>query len=239
MKIAWSIKIPTGARLKVKNGESIREGDVVYECHQNIIKRLPLVGWQNLGLDQRKTILQNILKRNLVKDEVLSKSGWFSNIILKSPGKGRCLGVDEFGNIELETELDERYISPISADKIRVEKIKVVFELKGEEYEVEGINQLKSWGDFDSRIIDDLDQLSSDDEGKVVIIDGSLDAATKAEAIGVAGLVLIDFNKVKEFEDSDIPVVLMKKDEAARLIKNDGAKIWINATTGKLLVVLE
>ena len=58
MKIAWSVKIPKGAKLKVKNGEGVKCGDLIYDCHQNIVERLSLVGWQNLGTNDRKTILQ-------------------------------------------------------------------------------------------------------------------------------------------------------------------------------------
>lgn len=242
MKIAWSIKIPTGAALKVKNGESIEEGDVVYECHLNIIERLPFSGWQKLNSNDRKTVLQNIVKRNLVKDEILKNGSFFSNITLKSPGTGKCLGVDEFGNIELETEEDEKYLAPISAKKVRVEKEKVIFELKGTEFVAEGVNQLKSWGNFDGLIVDDLGQIDNRQNGQVVIIKSSLESVVKAEAIGAAGLILIDIEKIKEFEESDIPVVSMKEDDVTKMVKfidNQQVKIWINATASKVVVVLE
>lgn len=231
-----------GAKLKIKEGQSIEVGDKIYEYRLEKIERLPLVGWQNLGSDQRKTILQNILKRNLVKDEVLSKNGWFSSIFLKSPGTGKCLGVDEFGNIELEIEKEEIFLAPISTKKVRIEDHKVIFELKGVEFEANGVNQGKAWGNFEAVLINDLEQVGSFQKGQVVAVENSLEAATKAEAIGVAGLILVDFDKVKEFEDSDIPVVLMEKSEIEKLIKYaDGklVKIWLNATASKVLVVLE
>ena len=242
MKIAWSVKIPKGAKLKVKNGESIKSGELVYEHHQNIVERLPLIGWQNLGGNDRKIILQNIVKKNLVKDEVLKKGSWLSSIIIKSPGNGKCMGVDEFGNIELETEKDEKYLAPISAKKIRVESEKIIFELKGTEFECEGLNQFKAWGNYEGKVVDDLDLLSSKQIGEVVIVKNSLEAAIKAEAIGVSGLILVDIDKVKEFEDCDIPVVTMKEDEVNKLVKFvDGKnyKIWLNASSSKVLVVLE
>jgi len=239
MKIAWSVKLPEGAKLKIKEGKSVEAGEVVYEFHQNIVERLPLIGWQDFNSGERKTVLQNIIKKDLVEDEVLGKGGWFSSLVLKSPGKGKCLGVDEFGNIELEKEKEEKYLAPISAKKVRVEKDKVIFELKGDEFEAEGVNQHKAWGDFDNQIFNDLDQISNKQANKIIMVENSLEAAIKAEAIGVAGLILIDVDKFKEFEDSDIPVVLMKKDELIKLIKNDGVKIWLNATAGKVLVVLE
>lgn len=242
MKIAWSIKIPNDAKLKVKKGEGVECGDLVYEYHQNIVERLPLVGWQNLGANDRKTILQNILKKDLGRDEILWKGNWISNFILKSPGVGRCVGIDEFGNIELETEKDEKYLAPISAKKIRVEDSKIVFELKGTEFECEGINQLKAWGDFCGDIKNDLDEINSQQIGQIVIVKDSLEAAIKAEAIGVSGLILVDIEKVKEFEDCDIPVVTMKEDEMNKLVKfvdEKKCKIWLNATASKVLVVLE
>ncbi len=242
MKIAWSIKIPKGAKLKVKNGQSVLEGDVIYEYHLDSIERLPLMGWQNLGLDDRKTVLSQILKRTLTKGEFLWKGSWFNNISLNSPGEGKCKGVDEFGNIELETEKEEIYLAPISAKNIRVEDEKIIFELRGTEYEAKGINELKGWGDFEARIVDDLDLIGKSQIRQVVMIKDHLEVAIKAEAVGVSGLILIDVPKENEFEDSDIPVVSMEKSEAEKLIKIvDGkkAKVWINASAAKVLLVLE
>ena len=53
---------------------------------------------------------------------------------------------------------------------------------------------------------------------------------------------MVDIEKIKEFEESDIPVVSMKEDEVNKMMKSvDGkkSKIWINATASKVLVVLE
>lgn len=234
--------MPAGAKLKVKDGEGVEVGEVIYEFHENIVERLPLVGWHNLGSGDRKLILQNIVKRNLVKDEIFKKGSFFSNITLKSPGTGKCLGVDEFGNIELETEKQEIYLAPISAKKVRVEKEKVIFELKGTEFVAEGVNQLKSWGNFDGLIVDDLGQIDNRQNGQVVIIKSSLESVVKAEAVGAMGLILVDIERVKEFEESDIPVVSMKEDDVLKMIKfidNQQVKIWINATASKVVVVLE
>jgi phosphotransferase system IIA component len=242
MKIAWIVKVPSGATLKVKNGQAVSEGDEIYEFHLNKIERIPLSSWRNLNSGDRKTILQKIVKTDLTKDEVLWKGSWLSGITIKSPGTGKCIGVDEFGNIELETVTNELYLAPISADKVRVEKERVVFELKGIEMEVDGVNQLKAWGDFEAKIFDDLDQLGKHQKGQIVIVEDSLGTAIKAEAVGVAGLILVNIDKIKEFEDSMIPVVSMKKSEVDKLSKimgNKKSKIWLNATASKLLLVLE
>ena len=242
MKIAWSVKIPKGSKLKVKNGEGVKSGDLIYEYHQNIVERLPLIGWQNLGANDRKNILQNNLKKELVKDDILWKGNWISNFVLKSPGTGMCMGVDEFGNIELETEKDEKYLAPISAKKIRVEAEKIVFELKGTEFECEGLNQFKCWGKYDGLVICDLNEIDSEQTGKIVVVKSSLEASIKAEAIGIAGLILNDIDILKEFEDSDIPIVTIKEDELKKIVKfidNKSANVWLNASASKVLVVLE
>lgn len=242
MKIAWSIKIPTGAALKVKNGESVKEGDLIYQFHNIKIDRLPLIGWQKLNSNDRKTVLQNIVKRNLVKDEILKKGSFFSNITLKSPGTGKCLGVDEFGNIELETEKDEKYLAPISAKKVRVENEKVVFELKGVEFEGEGINQYKAWGNFDGLVVDDLNQIDSLQNKQIVIVKDNIGMAIKAEAVGAAGLILVNIEKIKDLDDSDIPIISIKEDNLEKIIKlvnGETVKIWLNATASKVVVVLE
>jgi hypothetical protein len=242
MKIAWSVKLPMGAKLKIKNGESVECDEIIYEHHLSIIERLPLIGWQNIGANQRKTILQNILKKELNEGEILWKGPWYSHIVIKSPGVGKCLGVDEFGNIELETETEEKYLAPISTKKIRIESDKIIFELKGDEFEVEGVNELKVWGSFYPKIIDKVEQISFEQNGKIVVINNSLEAAIKAEAIGVSGLILIEVEKLKEFEDCEVPVVVMEKEDAKKLIKiasEDNYKVWLNASSSKVLLVLE
>jgi len=108
--------------------------------------------------------------------------------------------------------------------------------------DVSGVNQVKAWGDFEAQIYDELDQLGKRQIGQVVIVEKSIEAAIKAEAIGAAGLILVDMVRYKEFEDSDIPVVQMDKTEVEKLIKlakDSNAKVWLNATASKVLLVLE
>jgi len=242
MKIAWSVKLPKGAKLKIKDGHGIDEGEVVYEYHQNVVERLPLVGWQNLNSGSRKTILQNIVKKEITKGEIIGKTGFFSNVVLKSPGSGRCLGIDEFGNLELESLIDEIYKAPIASKKVRVEEDKIVFELIGMEFEAEGLNQLKVWGDFDGLIVDDPGKITSLGAKQIIVITDSLEAAIKAEAVGAAGLILVEVDVLKNLEDSDIPIVLMKPEvmlEFKKFIGEKEVKIWLNANAGKVVVVLE
>lgn len=220
----------------------VKVGDEIYEFREHIVERLPLVGWQNLGSSDRKNILQKIIKKDVVKDEIIGKAGWFSNIIIKSPGSGNCFGIDEFGNVELEGEKYEKYLSPISAKKIRLDDEKIIFELKGIEFEGDGVNQLKAWGNFDGLVVDDLNQIDSLQNKQIVIVRGNIDAAIKAEAIGATGLILVNIDKLKELDDSDIPIVLMKEEDMEKLVKlidGGSGKIWLNATAGKVLVVIE
>jgi hypothetical protein len=49
MKIAWSVKLPKDAKLKIKEGGNVESGDLIYEYHENVVERLPIIGWQNLG----------------------------------------------------------------------------------------------------------------------------------------------------------------------------------------------
>lgn len=242
MKIAWSIKIPFGAKLKVKSEESVKSGQLIYEYHQNVVERLPLVGWQDLSFENRKIILQNIIKSNIIKGEIIGKTGFFSHNELRSPGSGKCLGVDEFGNIEFENEKDEKYFAPVSAKKIRIEEEKIIFELKGMEFEVDGLNQLKAWGEFDGLIIDDPDKITNFGTKKIVLIVNSLESAVKAEAIGAVGLILVNVDMSKDLEYSDIPIVLMEPEvlvEFKKFVSNQEVKIWLNASMGKVVVVLE
>ena len=74
------------------------------------------------------------------------------------------------------------------------------------------------------------------------MIKENIDVAIKAEAVGAVGLILVGIGNTKDLEDSDIPIVTMKEEELSKLKKIVGdkeVKIWLNATAGKVLVVLE
>lgn len=242
MKIAWSIKIPKGAKLKVKDNSEVKEGDLIYEFNQNVVERLPVLGWQKLSTNDRKIILQNIIKKDLTVGDVFKVGTWLSPVTIKSPGSGKCMGIDEFGNIEFEISKFEKYLAPISAKKIRVEEDKIVFELKGSEFECEGVNDYKAWGDYGGLVVTDLSQIGFDHLGQVVVVDESVDAAIKAEAIGASGLILINIDSKKDFDECSIPVVMMTEDQLNKMIKfvdGKNVKIWLNATASKVIVVLE
>lgn len=227
----------------VENGKKVGEGEIVYEFKQGKILRLPLTGWRNLGVKIQEEIIKKISGKKLVKNELLWKGGWFDRRELRSPEKGKCLRIDELGNILLSDGSAEIYRSPIFCPKIRVEKDRVIFELRGWEKAAKGISEIKGWGEFGGVWVKNLSEMPAEIQNQVVVAEGDEAIVAKAEALGAKGIILVETEVGADFKDAGIPIVTMERDEVEDMIKlsKESAKsrVWINPVSGKVLLVLE
>jgi len=242
-KIVWVLKVPEGARVVVKNGNKVSEGDVVYELEGGSMIRLPLKGWNNLRVGEKEEINKKVDNRKLVLNELLWNGGWFGLRQLRSPRGGKCLGIDDLGMIMFLGESEARYLSPITCHKVRVEKEKINFDLEGWEKEAEGISKIRGWGEFRGKWVRSLSDISSDIEDQVIVAEGEEAIVAKAEALGVGGMIIVDMEIEDDFKEAGVPIVRMEKKEAEDLIKlsKESAKsrVWLNPLSGKVLLVLE
>jgi hypothetical protein len=243
-KIAWIMRLPEEeVKVVVRNGDKVSEGEVVYELKGGNRCRLPLAGWRDLGVKEREEIEGKVTGRHLVKDELLWGGSWFYRRQLRSPLGGKCLGIDELGNIMFEDELKGKCYSPISSSKIRVEKDKIVFELRGWEKGVIGVSEVKGWGEFRGGWVKNLSEMSSDILNQMVVIEGEEAMVAKAEALGVKGIILVDMEIDADWKEAEIPIVKMEKEEVKDLIKlslgSVKSKMWLNPISGRVLLVIE
>ncbi|MEK7527972.1 MAG: hypothetical protein AAB574_03070 [Patescibacteria group bacterium] len=242
-KIAWVLRIPEGAEVVIKDGRGVDEGEVIYEFRQGNVVRLSLMGWKNLGVKERGEIIKKISGRNLVKGELLWSGSWIKPRQLRSPLGGKCLGIDELGNIMLLGGSEGKYWSPISCPKVRVEKGRIVFELKGWEKEAEGISQVKGWGEFKGVWVTNLSEVPTDIQNQIIIAEGDEAIVVKAEALGVKGIILVDIEVDTDWKGAGVAMVKMEKKEAEDIIRlskgSEKTRVWLNPISGKVLLVLE
>ncbi|PIU72916.1 hypothetical protein COS78_04355 [Candidatus Shapirobacteria bacterium CG06_land_8_20_14_3_00_40_12] len=242
-KIVWVLKVPEGVRVMIKDGDKVCLNDVVYELEGGSVIRLPLKGWKNLKVSEKEEVKKKVDSRKLVKNELLWSYGWFGLHQLRSPMSGKCLGVDDLGMIMFLSESEAKYCSPITCQKVRVEKEKINFDLEGWEMEAEGMSKIRGWGEFRGKWVKSLSEISSNIKDEVIVVEGEEAIVAKAEALGVGGIILVGMKTENNFQETEIPIVKMEKKEVEDLIKlsKESAKsrVWLNPSSGKVLLVLE
>lgn len=242
-KIAWVLRVPEGARVMVKNGNKVSWGEVIYELEKGNIVRLPLKGWKYLRVEEKGEIKKRVVDRKLIKNEVLWSRGLGGLCKLRSPWSGKCLEIDDLGMMIFSDGTGNKYCSPIACHKVRVEKGRIVYDLRGWEKEAEGISGVKGWGEFKGVWIRNLTEMSSDIENQVIVAEGDDAIVAKAEALGIKGIIMVNKEVETDFREAGVPIVKMEKKEAEDIIKlsreSIKSRVWLNPLSGKVLLVLE
>jgi hypothetical protein len=196
--------------------------------------------------EEKREELDNFFKEKEVREgEVFYELGLFKNKIC-FPLTGICLGFDEFKNLKIERVEDEEkeIFSPIEAKVGKIEDGKLVLEFKAKEYEGQGLNGLKAWGEGEVKIINDIKMLDYE-MGEAILFTENLDRAflLKALVVGANAVVVKDSEEQNVDEvDLEIPVLRLKKEIWDDFMKENlekQRKILVNAKMDKLLLVLE
>jgi hypothetical protein len=100
----------------------------------------------------------------------------------------------------------------------------------------------RGWGTEGIREIERLVDLSTNDEGKIMMTKYLLPTLlTKAEVVGIIGVVILDDGKLEKDDKINfkLPVLALKEDVYTHL--SDSVKIakraLVNATSGRLLLI--
>ena len=194
--------------------------------------------------EKKREELDSFFKEKEVQEgEIFYELGIFKNKIC-FPLTGICLGFDEFKNLKIEKVEDEEkeIFSPIEAKVGKIEDGKLVLEFKAKEYEGQGLNGLKAWGEGEVKVIDEVKFLDYEMDDNILFTN-NLDKAflLKAQVVGVKGVVVFDNEEIKEV-DIDVPVLRLEKqiwDEFMKENLGKKKKILVNAKMDKLLLVLE
>ncbi len=243
-KAMWVIKLPAKVKLLVKVGDKVNAGDKLAVFNSHKVETFDYSG-SLVGMDdkQREELNNFFGKKSVKAGEIFYGSGIFKNKIC-FPLTGLCLGFDEFKNLRIEREENEKkeVFAPVKAKVSKTEKEKIVLAFDAKEYEGKGLNGLKAWGEGEIRIIDDIKFLNYEMDKNVFFTKNFNKALLlKADVVGVRAIVVLSDEEIKEL-DINLPVLRLEERIWNDFMKENlgkSRKMLVNAKMDRLLLVLE
>jgi hypothetical protein len=244
VKAKWVVGIPKDAKVLVKNGDEVNEGQLIVEIKIRDEKIFNLSaeygGLSNDNWEQLRSKLQGLAAK---EGELL-----FGPVVVFgkkpiSPLSGQISKIDEFRNIYVRGagEKVKNIICPVDAKVSKLDEESLVLEFKAEEYPGEGLTEGRVWGNGGLKFVEHLTELSVKDAGKIILVDELIPAMLiKALVVGIGGVVVID-SGVKDGVKiaTDLPILKVDGDGFFRLRKfavDENTRVLLNASGGRLLL---
>jgi len=243
IKAKWVIRLPVGSEILVKLNGIVEESQKVAIVE---VKKVESFNYAfvfgKFGGNKLFEINEKFKEAQVNEGDLICVTGGFFSNKICFPISGDFLEIDEFGNlrIEIKEEKKKDIVSPVKSKVSKIEKEKMVLDFWAKEFNGEGLVEGKVWGMAEVKMINKINQLNSDLEGKLLFTD-NLDPSflLKAEVVGVVGVVTdlkIDDLKTK------MPVISLKNEDWQELFKNflnKEYKFLLNSRLGRLLLVIE
>jgi hypothetical protein len=246
VKASWIISLPTAAVLKVKKGEKVTFGQVLFEGTTEIEKVLSLQNeLKGLTADNLKEINTINHHKDLTQGEVIFESkGWFSRKIV-SPASGKFAGIDELLNLHLITGKEKRLgVSPTEAAVGEITDDELKLEFFCMEYLGRGLNTTKRWVSNGFKKITTLSDVNFDCKDRIILVEKMADAIRlKSEVVGVGAIIVLDENIGTEdarinFKIPGLAVSREVFDQLMELVGQVNARALVNGNSGRLLLVV-
>ena len=226
-KASWVIKLPSKAKILVKVGDKVDEGQKLAIFSSHKIETFDYSGPFSKMDEVKREELNNFIKGKQVNSgDIFYDLGIFKDKIC-FPLTGLCLGLDEFKNLRIEKIEDDKkeILAPVEARVNKIEQGKMVLEFKAKEYIGVGLNQLKAWGEGEIKIINDIKLLNFELDNNVLFTN-NLDETflLKAQVIGIKAIVVLDNDNIKGI-DIKLPVLKMEKEDWDELEETVGELI--------------
>ena len=232
MKAKWIIRVPEGAKILVRKGQKVNQGSKVMEWERKKVERWDVEEMFFNKQGRVNEFNQRWLDKEVDKEQLLYKIGAVFGRKLLSPGKGRCLGIDEFYNLKIETDTERREIkSPVRAVVLELGRERMVLEFEVVELRGEGLVEGKIWGELGTE--------NEIQEGRIIMVD-KVDRMlmTKVWVLGAVGVIAKGADKV-DWEGIELPILIIKENDWQKLEKYKGSRVLLNSKMGRLLVVLK
>jgi hypothetical protein len=243
VKAKWVIRLPVGAEILVKLNELVEEKQKIAVVE---IRKVESFNYSfifgKFGGDKLLDLNEKFKESQVNEgDLICTTGGLFSNKIC-FPISGDFLEVDEFGNLKIETREEKKkdILAPVKSKISKIEEGKMVLDFWAKEFNGEGIVEGKVWGEAEVKMINEVKQLNSELEGKLLFTD-NLDPSflLKAEVVGIVGVVT---NIKSDDLKTKMPVICLKDEDWQELFKNflkKEYKFLLNSRLGRLLLVIE
>jgi hypothetical protein len=243
-KARWIINYSTNPEILIKAGDKVAKNELLLKSKSKKVKLYSDPKISKLSPDLWKKINDEAKGRILNKGELIYSSGGLMPVKIESPVEGLFIGIDEFGDLQIELEEEEviEITAPVKSEVISIEEGKLILEFEAIEYKGVGLVQGKTWGESDFKLRSRLLEIDYQNQGEVILTE-NIDQVmlSKAEVMGVVAMITnkeeIDLEKLK----TNLPILSMEKNDWEEILKMDNQKreIMLNSKTGRLLIVIE
>ena len=247
VKAKWIVAVPDGATVKVKIGDKVSEGGCLLETTERCEKMVNVSKiLQILSVAERIKLAEKLAGTEVKSNEVVyEKKGMFPKKIT-FPLSGKIVKIDEFGNLYYQETGNKikNVTAPVAATVTKSDGKSLELEFTAIEYSGRGINEGRVWGTRGMGYADDITELSVKYTDKIMLTP-KLDQAwmSKAEVVGVAGIVVIDDDDAKKGDRINLrlPIIALEKSDWEELKEkaNEVNRVLINATGGRLLLEIK
>ena len=246
VKASWIISLPYAAVLKVKKGEKVTLGQVLFEGVTEIEK---VVAMQNQLKGLTNDAIKEINSKNNQKDfqqgdVILESKGWFSHKIT-SPENGKFAGIDELLNLHLIVGSEKwRVTSPTEAVVGLITEDELKLEFMAQEYLGRGLNTTKGWVSNGFKKINTLSDINFDCKDRIILVEKLADTIRlKAEVVGVGAVIVLDENNQEgdvriNFKIPGLAVCQEVYDELLEQVGQVDVRALVNGNSGRLLLVV-
>ena len=245
VRAKWVVKIPEGSRVLVKEGDKVEKGDKLLVLDLQETKYVDLSSvFTRISKDKLNEMNEKWLGVVIKEGDLLCETGGVFSRKIMSPYEGVVGGIDEFFNMRVDIKLggSKDVHSPVAAKVSKVEKEKLVLAFEAVEYEGRGIVEGRVWGDGIVKV-ENLSELNVFLKNKFVVIPQVTQSLiTKADVMGVAGLIVIDEGDKSSIEAGrvDEPVLALSREKVESVMDNyigKDVQILMNSKVGRLLFV--
>jgi len=241
VKTKWIVRVGPKAKIKCEIGDVVEQNQVILEEGNDILKVFDAsVVLSKLSRDKIENINGSLKDKLLKMGDVICETGGLINKKIFVPVEGIFCGIDEFFNMTIRIEEQDRKTvrSPVKAKVAEKDKEKLVLEFRADEIKGKGIVPGRVWGESDFKEYGLMSELNYECEGKIIMVSNT-DAMfiTKAEVVGVVGLIVKDEKEI----EADIPILKIGSadwDKLLQMGKENGLyRVLLNAKLDRLLIV--
>jgi len=249
VKAKWSIRLGNKVELKVKVGDDVIEGQVLGSSQTGELKLFDVsMVLSRFSREKINDFFASLVEKEVKTGDLMVDTGGMFGKKIFSPSDGTFLGVDEFYNIKIKLDEEQKRIisSPVNGIVEKIDKEKMTIAFNAIEFRGRSIIDGKVWGNCSLDVVNKITDLDFRVKGKI-ILSSSLDNCflTKAEVVGAVA-VLVHLGKDEVIPDrinSDLPILGLDANEWDNLIwhQKEGKekRMLLNSKNGRVLMVIE
>ena len=237
--------LPFGAELKVRKGDKVALGQVLFEDR---VDREKIINFQSelkgLSVAEIKELNTTNYHKEFKENEIIfGGKGWFPKKLV-APVAGTFAGIDDLLNLHIKLGQDSRIVrSPTDSTVGKIDDGELILEFVAKEYLGKGVNESRSWT-TGIRFVKVLADLNFDCENKIILLEKPDESKmVKSEVVGVGAVVILDDDNLSEDVriNFKMPVLLFSREvyDEFRTQVGEECRALVNGSSGRLLLVVK